>query len=307
MSVLGVPIDLGGNHRGVDMGPSAFHVAGLNPLIRGLGYEVEDLGNVTVPTQQSIGDAVLPKARYQAQIASVCEDVARRVKGAMERGHFPICLGGDHSAAIGSVSGASAYCAEQQGQRMGMIWVDAHTDMNTPETSPSGNIHGMPMACLMGYGPRALTHILRGEGAPPHLSAENCAFIGIRDVDETEQALVHSSGVTVFTMEDVDLLGAREVMRRALLVATRGTKGFHFSFDMDGVDPEVAPGVGTPVRGGLSYREAHLLCELAASSQKMLAMDVMETNPALDHANKTGEFGVELILSALGKRILKHV
>ncbi len=223
----------------------------------------------------------------------------------MERGRFPICLGGDHSAAIGSVSGTAAHCAAH-GERVGMVWVDAHTDMNTPETTPSGNIHGMPMACLLGHGPRELTHILRPEGAPPHLSAETCAFIGIRDVDETELALVHASGVTVFTMEDVDLLGAREVMRRALLVANRGTRGFHFSFDMDGVDPEVAPGVGTPVKGGLSYREAHLLCEMAASSQRMLAMDVMETNPALDMANKTGSFGVELILSALGKRILRN-
>jgi arginase len=238
VSVLGVPIDLGGNHRGVDMGPSAFHVAGLNPQMRALGYEVEDLGNVHVPTVESVGAAPIAKSRYQKEIAEVCNDVAKRVYAAMEKGTFPISLGGDHSAAIGSVSGASAYLASR-GERLGMIWVDAHTDMNTPETSPSGNIHGMPMACLLGHGPKELSNILRKEGAKPHLAAENCAFIGIRDVDETELALVHSSGVTVFTMEEVDLLGAREVMRRAILVATRGTAGFHFSFDMDGVDPEV--------------------------------------------------------------------
>jgi arginase len=308
VSVVGIPIDLGGNRRGVDMGPSAFHVAGLNDKVRELGYQVEDLGSVYVPTVENVGKAPLPKSRYQKEIASVCTDVAKQVFGAMQRGHFPLSLGGDHSAAIGCVSGTSAFLASR-GERIGMIWVDAHTDMNTPDTSPSGNIHGMPMACLLGHGPKELTHILRSEGSLPHLSAENCAFIGIRDVDETELALVHSSGVTVFTMEEVDLLGAREVMRRALLVATRGTAGFHFSFDMDGVDPEVrvfwcvflllmskkvAPGVGTPVTGGLSYREAHLLCEMAASSQRMLAMDVMETNPALDVANKTGSFGVEL-------------
>ena len=287
------------------MGPSAMRVADLDAQIRSLGYDVEDLGNVSVPAQHSIGEAPLPKSRYQREIAAVCVDVAQRVREVMERDRFPICLGGDHSAAIGSVSGTAAFCAARK-ERIGMVWVDAHTDMNTPETSPSGNIHGMPMACLLGHGARELTHILRPEGSAPHLSAENCAFIGIRDVDETELALVHSSGVTVFTMEDVDLLGAREVMRRALLVANRGTMGFHFSFDMDGVDPEVAPGVGTPVKGGLSYREAHLLCEMAASSQRMLAMDVMETNPALDFANKTGSFGVELILSGLGKRILRN-
>lgn len=220
------------------MGPSAFHVAGLNNQIRSLGYEVEDLGNVPVPSVESVGPATLPKSRYQKEIAHVCEDVAKRVFSALDRGRFPLSLGGDHSAAIGCVSGTSAFFARKK-ERIGMIWVDAHTDMNTPDTSPSGNIHGMPMACLLGHGPKELTHILRSPGALPHLSAENCAFIGIRDVDETELALVHSSGVTVFTMEEVDLLGAREVMRRALQVATHGTAGFHFSFDMDGVDPEV--------------------------------------------------------------------
>ncbi len=207
--------------------------------MRALGYDVEDLGAVTVPSVEQVGDAPLPRARYLHEIAGVCGDVAAQVCGAMQRGRFPLSLGGDHSAAIGCVSGTAAFLARHKQQRIGMIWVDAHTDMNTPDTSPSGNIHGMPMACLLGHGPRQLTHILRDDGAPPHLAPENCAFIGIRDVDETELALVHSSGVTVFTMEEVDLLGAREVMRRALLVATRGTAGFHFSFDMDGVDPEV--------------------------------------------------------------------
>ena len=305
VSVVGVPIDLGGNHRGVDMGPSSFHVAGLNKLMRDMGYDVEDLGNVSVPSVESISEQPNPHARYETQIAHVCQTLAEQVKGALDRGRFPITLGGDHSAAIGTISGSAAHYAEQQ-KKVGVIWVDAHTDMNTPETSPSGNIHGMPMACLLGHGPASLNSILRAKGTGAHVLPENCAFIGIRDVDKTEFDLVHSSGVTVFTMEDVDLLGAREVMKRALAVANQDTAGFHFSFDMDGVDPEVAPGVGTPVPGGLSYREAHLLCELASASDRMLAMDVMETNPALDLANKTGQFGVDLILSALGKRILSH-
>jgi arginase len=181
VSILGVPIDLGGNHRGVDMGPSCFHVAGLNGKLRDLGYSVEDLGNVFVPSVESIKEDPLPHARYQKQIADVCEDLATQIEGALKEDRFPICLGGDHSAAIGSISGSAAYFAARQ-EKIGVIWVDAHTDMNTPDTSPSGNIHGMPMACLLGHGPKELTHILRKDGFPPHLAPENCAFIGIRDV-----------------------------------------------------------------------------------------------------------------------------
>lgn len=305
VSLLGVPMDLGGNHRGVDMGPSAFRVADVNARLRRLGYDVEDMGNVAVPSVEGLGPVENPKARFLKEIADVCVDVAQKVKSVCDRGRFPISLGGDHAAAIGTITGTSAHFRER-GSDIGVIWVDAHTDMNTPDTTPSGNIHGMPMACVLGYGPHELNSILRGKGAPPHVKAENCAFIGIRDVDDTELDLVHSSGVTVFTMEDVDLLGIREVMRRALEVANRGTAGFHFSFDMDGVDPEAAPGVGTPVSGGLTAREAHLICELVYSSGRMIAMDVMETNPALDTCNRTATFGVDLILSALGKRILQH-
>lgn len=227
------------------------------------------------------------------------------MRNSLAKGRFPISLGGDHSAAIGTISGSAAYFREQN-EEIGVIWVDAHTDMNTPESSPSGNVHGMPMAAVLGYGPPSITNILL-KNSKAHVKAENCAFIAIRDVDDTEVDLVRKSGVTVFTMEDVDFLGAREVMNRSLEIANQGTKGFHFSFDVDGADPNFAPGVGTPVEGGLSYREAHLVCELAHSSGKMIAMDIMETNPALDHCNKTGSFGAELILSALGKRILRDV
>lgn len=280
VSVLGIPIDLGGNHRGVDMGPLSVRVAGLNALVRGLGYDVEDLGNVFVPAADSLGPPPNPKARYEEQIAVVCQEVAEKVRDAMGRGRIPIALGGDHSAAVGTISGTASHFRARDDD-LGVIWVDAHTDMNTPETTPSGNIHGMPMACLLGHGPKSLTSIL-ASGGRPHLNPKQCVFIGIRDVDESELELVHRSGVTVFTMEDVDLLGAREVMRRALEIANRGTSGFHFSFDLDGVDPEVAPGVGTPVQGGLTFREAHMLCEMANASGRMVAMDVMETNPALD-------------------------
>jgi arginase len=299
IKILGVPIDLGGNHRGVDMGPSALRVAGLNQGIRSLGYAVEDLGNVHVPNPHSSnpGD---PRARFLDEIASTCEEVAVKVRAAMESGGLPIVLGGDHSAAIGSISGSAAFHREK-GEAIGVIWVDAHTDMNTPETTPSGNIHGMPLASLLGYGPSRLSHIL---GAAPKVRPENVALIGIRSVDPTERELVRASGVHVFTMRAVDELGIRRVMERAIEAACRGTAGFHFSYDMDGVDARVAPGVGTPVQGGLTYREAHLLAEMAFDSKRMLAMDVMETNPVEDVRNVTAELGVELVLSALGKRIL---
>jgi arginase len=211
-----------------------------------------------------------------------------------------IVLGGDHSAAIGSISGTAAFYAQRQ-ERIGVIWVDAHTDMNTPESSPSGNIHGMPLACVLGHGPTSLTHLL---GFAPKVRPENTALIGIRSVDPTEKNLVKESGVHVFTMRDVDELGIRKVMERAVALACRDTAGFHFSFDMDGVDARVAPGVGTPVNGGLTYRESHLLAEMAHDSGRMLAMDMMEVDPVEDVKNVTAELGVGLILSAHGKSIL---
>lgn len=299
VKILGVPIDLGGNHRGVDMGPSALRVAGLNQGLRGLGLRVVDLGNVAVPNPHS-REAGDPKARFLAEIARTCEEVAIAVRDAMADGGLPVVLGGDHSAAIGSISGTAAHF-EARGESVGVIWVDAHTDMNTPETTPSGNIHGMPLACLTGHGPESLTNIL---GPAPRVRPGNVALVGIRSVDPSERELVRSSGVHVFTMRAVDEIGIRRVMEQAIEIATRGTAGFHFSYDMDGVDARVAPGVGTPVQGGLTYREAHLLAEMAYDSKRMIAMDVMETNPVEDVRNMTAELGVQLVLSALGKRIL---
>ncbi len=299
LKVLGVPIDLGGAHRGVDMGPSALRVAGLIEGLRTLGYEVADLGNVPVPVPQSIGCGD-PHARYLREITEVCAAVATQVEQGSDPDSRFIVLGGDHSAAVGSVSGTAAFHA-QRGQRIGLIWIDAHTDMNTPESSPTGNIHGMPVACLIGHGPAPLTVL---GGPAPRVLPQNVVFIGIRSVDPTEKALVRRSGVHVFTMRDIDELGARGVMERAIALACDGTAGFHFSFDMDGVDSQVAPGVGTPVRGGLSYRESHLIAEMAHDSGCMLAMDMMEVDPVEDVRNQTALLGVELILSAHGKSIL---
>lgn len=299
LKILGVPIDLGGNHRGVDMGPSALRVAGLNNGLRSLGHDVRDLGNVSVPTPQS-RDPGDPSARFLHEIEGVCGEVAETVQREMADGAGMVVLGGDHSAAIGSISGTSA-CAAQRGENIGVIWVDAHTDMNTPETSPSGNIHGMPVACILGRGPEKLTGIL---GPPPKVKPENVVFIGIRSVDPTERDLVHGSGCHVFTMREVDELGTRRVMETAMELAGKGTAGFHLSFDMDGVDCRVAPGVGTPVMGGLTYRESHLICEMAHDSGRMIAMDLMEVNPVEDVRNATAELGVELVLSAHGKKIL---
>ncbi|MEE2712223.1 MAG: arginase [Planctomycetota bacterium] len=299
LKILGVPIDLGGNHRGVDMGPSALRVAGLNAGLRSLGHEVRDLGNVSVPNPQS-RDPGNPTARFLDEIGGVCSEVATTVHREMGDGAGLVVLGGDHSAAIGSISGTSARAAER-GESIGVIWVDAHTDMNTPETSPSGNIHGMPVACLIGRGPDKLTGIL---GPSPKVKPENVVFVGIRSVDPTERDLVHGSGCHVFTMREVDELGIRRVMTTAMELACADTAGFHLSFDMDGVDCRVAPGVGTPVMGGLTYRESHLLCEMAHDSEQMIAMDLMEVNPVEDVRNATAELGVELILSAHGKKIL---
>jgi arginase len=299
ISILGVPLDLGAGRRGVDMGPSAIRVAGLNARLAALGYTVEDLGNVEVEQQESskVGDE---RARYLKPIAATCRALAGRVERAMRQGRFPMVLGGDHSVAVGTVNGVAAHY-RRRGHRLGVIWIDAHTDMNTPETSPSGNVHGMPLACLVGTGPRELTHLL---GVAPVLEARSTALVGIRDVDLEERPAVRESGVAVFTMRDIDERGMRAVMRDAIMAASRGTVGIHLSLDMDAIDPGEAPGVGTPVRGGLSYREAHLAMEMLCDSRLLRSMEIVEVNPILDVANRTAQLAVELALSAMGKRIL---
>ncbi|HEX7362704.1 MAG TPA: arginase [Bryobacteraceae bacterium] len=299
IAILGAPLDLGAGRRGVDMGPSALRLAGLNAKLPSLGYEIEDLGNVSVAQQESTPTGPT-NAKYLAHIAKTCEKLAGIVAGAMDAQKFPLVLGGDHSIAVGTVSGAAA-ALRKRGRKTGLIWIDAHADMNTPESSPSGNVHGMPLACCIGRGPRELTDLL---GFAPKVDGKNVALLGIRDVDIRERDIVRHSGVTPFTMRDIDERGLRNVMEQAIAIASNGTAGFHLSLDMDAVDPHEAPGVGTPVRGGMTYREAHLAMEMISDSHSMLSMEVVEVNPVLDETNRTALLGVELVMSAMGKRIL---
>jgi len=292
-------MDFGAGRRGVDMGPSALRKAGLNSTLTKLGYSTQDLGNVFVEQQESMeqGEA---SAKFLASIAQSCAGLAATVEGVIDGKSFPLVLGGDHSIAAGTVAGvSSAY--RRHGEKIGLLWVDAHTDMNTPETTPSGNVHGMPMACCIGSGPKELTHIL---GYAPKVDAKNVVLIGIRDVDEEERELVRRSGVTVFTMRQIDEQGLRNVMERALSILNDGTAGFHLSLDMDAIDPVEAPGVGTPVQGGMTYREAHLAMEMICDCDRLLSMELVEVNPVLDTANRTAELGVQLVASAMGKKIL---
>ena len=299
IAIIGAPMDLGAGRRGVDMGPSALRVAGLDEKVASLGYEVEDLGNIVVDQPESLPVGA-ENARYLPQIAHTCERLAEIVRHAAENGRVPLVLGGDHSVAMGTVAGMVAHSREH-GRKLGVIWVDAHADMNTPQSSPSGNIHGMPLACIIGLGPRELTHL--AEGAPM-VDPSNVAIVGLRSVDEIERQNVRGAGVHPFTMRDIDERGLRSVMQEAIEHATRGTGGFHLSFDMDAVDPSEAPGVGTPVRGGITYREAHLAMETVCDSSRMVSMELVEVNPVIDEVNRTALLGVELIMSALGKRIL---
>ena len=297
--IIGVPMDLGASRRGVDMGPSALRVAGLQSRIKQLGHTVEDVGNVAVkqPEEQHYGDK---HAKYLKEIAETCQGLAAIVEQTLADDCIPLVLGGDHSLAVGSIGGAASRF-HKQGRRIGLLWLDAHGDMNTPEISPSGNIHGMPLAALVGQGAPELTEIT---GFRPILEPRNVALVGIRDLDHREQRLIKQTGVHVFTMRDVDERGMREVMSEALRFATDDTAGVAVSLDMDFVDPAEAPGVGTPVRGGATYREAHLAMEMIADSRAMVSLEVVEINPVIDLHNKTGNLGVELVLSGLGKRIL---
>jgi arginase len=299
IAIIGAPLDLGQDRRGVDMGPSAVRVANLNKRVAALGYEVEDLGNVPVDQPESIPEGP-ERAKYLPQIASTCLRLARMVEKAMETGRSPLVLGGDHSIAIGTVAGISNHL-RKDGRKMGLLWVDAHADMNTPDSSPSGNVHGMPLACCIGLGPPELSGLL---GFSPKVDPNRVALVGLRDVDALERLHVHDSGVRAFTMRDIDERGLRAVMQEAMTTVCNGTDGFHLSLDMDFVDPKDAPGVGTPVRGGATYREAHLAMEMICDCDRLLSMEVVEVNPVIDEVNRTADLAVELIMSAFGKRIL---
>lgn len=299
VALIGAPLDLGADRRGVDMGPSALRVANLNRKLAGLGYQVEDLGNVAVEQQESLPEGP-SQAKYLPQIAATCERLGEAVADALGSDKAPLVLGGDHSIAIGTVAGVAAHF-RKTGQSIGLIWIDAHADMNTPQSSPSGNVHGMPLACCIGQGPRELTNMF---GFSPKIDPRNVALVGVREVDILERPQVRDSGIHVFTMRDIDERGLRTVMSEAIAIAMNGTAGFHLSLDLDYVDPRDAPGVGTPVRGGATYREAHLAMEMICDSGGMVSMEAVEVNPVFDETNRTAELAVELIMSAMGKKIL---
>jgi arginase len=299
VDLFGVPMDLGGFRRGTDMGPSALRIAGLAEKLEQLGYPVKDSGDIRVESRETtrVGDA---KAKYAREIARCCEQLRRKVRASVAKGRRPLVIGGDHSIAIGTVAGVAGHFRER-GEPIGLIWVDAHGDMNSPETSPSGNVHGMPLGVLLGWGVPELVNL---GGFAPKVRPEHTVLIGIRDLDEGEKELMKRSGALVFTMKEVDQFVMSEVARRALERVTYGTAGFHLSVDLDGIDPMVAPGVATAVNGGLNFRETHLLMELVADSRRMLSMEMVELNPVLDTRNRTAEFAVGLILSAFGRQIL---
>jgi arginase len=299
IAIIGAPLDLGAGRRGVDMGPSAMRVANINKRVASLGYEVEDLGNVPVDQPESLPEG--PRhAKYLPQIAATCLRLANMVERVADEGKAPLVMGGDHSIAIGTVAGMAHYFRKKK-KRMGLLWIDAHADMNTPQTSPSGNVHGMPLACCIGLGPEELAKLL---GFSPKVLPRNVALVGLRDVDILERPHVRGIGVRAFTMRDIDERGLRSVMVEAIGIATDGTAGVHLSLDMDYVDPQYAPGVGTPVRGGATYREAHLAMEMICDSGHMVSMEVVEVNPVIDETNRTADLAVELVMSALGKKIL---
>ena len=297
--IINVPLDLGASRRGTDAGPSAFRVARLGRSIRSLGFKISNETDIAVPAMETRRTSDT-RARFKDEILEVCVELANHTQTALEAGEWPLVIGGDHSIAMGTVSGISAHLRKSD-QRLGLIWFDAHGDMNLPGSSPSGNIHGMPLAHLLGYGDEDLSNIV---DMNPAVTPDNVALIGIRDIDDDERNFIRKSGVAAFTMRDIDQLGMSEVVRRSLEIVNRNTAGFHVSFDLDGCDPEVIPGTGTTVPGGVSFREAHLLLEECAADGRMMSLEVVELNPFLDHANVSAERAVTLIQSALGRSIL---
>lgn len=299
VSIIGFPMDLGADRRGVDMGPSALRIAGLQAKLEALGYNVEDNGDIKIEImeRQKIKNT---KLKYIDEIIKTSKMLAEKVEKILEKGSFPLCIGGDHSMALGTISGIASYCKKRK-LRLGVIWIDAHSDMNTDETSPSGNIHGMPLAALLGLGCDELVNFL---GFSPKLAPENCALIGIRSIDEAEKLNIKKLKVPIYTMNDIDKLGIHRIIAKVLKQFREKVDHIHISFDVDSVDPLVAPGVGTPIPGGLSYREAHLLMETIAECGCMSSLEIAEVNPILDHKNQSAVFTAELVASSMGQRIL---
>jgi arginase len=298
--IIGVPLDLGGGRRGVDMGPSAFRIAGLGEQLAALGCSVVDKGDLPtpIPETQELRDE---HKKYIRDIAKVCQKLYQTALGSFDEGAMPVVLGGDHSLGAGSVAAAAEWGRKSKQLPIGLLWVDAHGDMNTPATSLSGNVHGMPLAALLGPEPAELSKI--GTFSPKVLP-EHTVLVGIRNLDEREKVAVRNSGVHVFTMKDIDRQGIASIVEEAVKLAGNGTAGIHVSFDMDVCDPQIAPGVGTPVKGGLDYREAHMVMEIVADSGLLTSLDLVEVNPTLDVRNATAQLGTELALSALGMKIL---
>jgi arginase len=300
LHIIGVPLDLGGNRRGVDMGPSAFRIAGLGEQLASLGYTIADKGDLPapIPETQELRDE---HKKYIRDIAKVCTKVYQTALESLEEGAMPLVLGGDHSVAAGSVAAAAAWAKQSKELPIGLLWIDAHGDMNTPTTSLSGNVHGMPLAALLGQEPAELARI--GTFSPKVLPAHT-VIIGVRNLDDREKVAVRDSHVHVFTMKDIDRQGIASIVEQAVNLAGNGTAGIHVSWDMDVCDPMIAPGVGTPVKGGLDYREAHMVMEIVADSGLLTSLDLVEVNPTLDVRNATAQLGTELALSALGMKIL---
>lgn len=297
--IIGVPSDLGANIRGANVGPSAVRIAGLHDKISVLGYKIEDAGDILVPIRETLPESAA-KEKYLTTITDVCDLLRMEVEMSLDRDMMPIVIGGDHSIAMGTISGTSSFYRKKN-QSIGLIWVDAHADMNTPASSPTGNLHGMPLSTLLGKG---IPQLVELGGFAEKLRPENVALIGIRTLDHEEKRICRESGIRYFTMREIDERGMAAIMKEAVAVASKGTSGIHLSFDVDGIDPLYAPGVSTPVTGGLSYREAHLALEMIADTGMLTSMEFVELNPMRDVAHKTAELLVELVQSALGKSIV---
>jgi arginase len=298
--IIGVPLDLGGNRRGVDMGPSAFRIAGLGERITALGCTVSDKGDLPTPIPET-REQRDERKKYIRDIAKVCQKLYQTALLSLEEGAMPLVLGGDHSLAAGSVAASAMWARTAKDLPIGLVWIDAHGDMNTPAMSLSGNVHGMPLAALLGPEPSELSSI---GGYTPKVLPAHTVIIGVRNLDDREKVAVRDSHVHVFTMKDIDRQGIASIIEQAVNLAGNGTAGIHVSFDMDVCDPGIAPGVGTPVKGGLDYREAHMVMEIIADSGLLTSLDMVEVNPTLDMQNTTAELGTELVLSALGMKIL---
>ena len=294
VSIIGVPLDLGQDRRGVDMGPSAIRHAGLVERLQGIGYEIDDSGDITV-NRPDVCQVEGESLKYLYEIERVNTELCQRVNKEMDKGSFPLILGGDHSIAIGTIAGVL-----QHKKKLGLIWFDAHGDINTVETSPSGNIHGMSVAVSLGSGEERLTAI---GGVEARLNPAKIVMIGIRDLDKGEKIFLKKLGVTVYTMHEIDIIGMAKVMEEAIGIVSNGTDGVHVSFDMDAMDPLHAPGVGTPVVGGLTYRESHLAMELLSEANIVTSAEFAEVNTVLDNKNKTAKVAVALIGSLLGERL----